>query len=226
MKLADVLQRLEAVRPCAGGWVARCPAHSDRNPSLSIRKGDGKVLVKCFAGCSFEAISDALSAGPWRPVFGLPGAASASLLDDAKRTEIALRVWRASKPAAGAPVERYLRARGITIPVPPSLRFHPSVRHPSGAYLPAIVAAVQLATGAIVSDSSHLPGARWLRQGEGRTKQGCPRPYPRCGGEARAGRRKLVSRGRYRNRAERAASDAHPQLGRPRHVESRESRNA
>lgn len=151
MKLADVLPRLEAVRPCAGGWVARCPAHSDRNPSLSIREVDGKVLLKCFAGCSFEAIRDALGARPRRPVLGLPGAAPAPLLDDAKRTEIALRVWRASEPAAGAPVECYLRARGITIPVPPSLRFHPSVCHPSDAYLPAIIAAVQVATGAIVA---------------------------------------------------------------------------
>jgi CHC2 zinc finger len=41
-------------------WMALCPAHDDRNPSLSIRKARGKVLVHCFAGCSTEAVLDAL----------------------------------------------------------------------------------------------------------------------------------------------------------------------
>ena len=34
-----------------GGWTARCPAHDDRTPSLSIRDADNKVLVRCHAGC-------------------------------------------------------------------------------------------------------------------------------------------------------------------------------
>ena len=33
-------------------WMARCPAHDDQTPSLSISEGsDGIVLVKCFTGC-------------------------------------------------------------------------------------------------------------------------------------------------------------------------------
>jgi len=40
-----------------GKWLARCPAHDDQNPSLSIREGDdGKVLVHCFAGCPTDEI--------------------------------------------------------------------------------------------------------------------------------------------------------------------------
>jgi P4 family phage/plasmid primase-like protien len=43
------------------GFVAHCPAHDDRNPSLSISEGKGgRVLVKCFAGCTFSAIAAAL----------------------------------------------------------------------------------------------------------------------------------------------------------------------
>ena len=39
------------------GWVALCPAHPDRQPSLSVDESkDGKVLLKCFAGCSCQAI--------------------------------------------------------------------------------------------------------------------------------------------------------------------------
>ena len=37
-----------------------CPAHDDTNPSLSVKEVDGKILLKCFAGCSFEEITNAL----------------------------------------------------------------------------------------------------------------------------------------------------------------------
>jgi hypothetical protein len=45
------------------GWVARCPAHRDRHPSLSIAEGaDGRLLLRCFAGCNCSAIRNALAA--------------------------------------------------------------------------------------------------------------------------------------------------------------------
>ncbi len=41
----------------AGRWQARCPAHDDRNPSLSITaKGNGDVLIHCHAGCDVEDV--------------------------------------------------------------------------------------------------------------------------------------------------------------------------
>lgn len=48
-----LLERLENVRPNGQGkWMAKCPAHQDRSPSLSIREtNDGTILLKCFAGC-------------------------------------------------------------------------------------------------------------------------------------------------------------------------------
>lgn len=54
MRPADkILSRLDAVRKNGDHkWMARCPAHADNGPSLSIRELDGgKVLVHCFAGC-------------------------------------------------------------------------------------------------------------------------------------------------------------------------------
>ena len=43
-------------------WVARCPAHEDHSPSLSIRlKNDGRMLFKCFTGCNFNKIASALN---------------------------------------------------------------------------------------------------------------------------------------------------------------------
>lgn len=41
-------------------YIARCPAHGDKSPSLSIREVDGKVLLHCFAGCTPEEIVGAL----------------------------------------------------------------------------------------------------------------------------------------------------------------------
>jgi hypothetical protein len=44
------------------GWHARCPAHDDRHPSLSIVEGDdGRVLVHCHAGCTPQAIVKAVN---------------------------------------------------------------------------------------------------------------------------------------------------------------------
>ena len=53
MTAAALLDRLQGVRQSGPGrWVAKCPAHEDRSPSLSIRElDDGTVLVKDFGGC-------------------------------------------------------------------------------------------------------------------------------------------------------------------------------
>ena len=52
-----VLSRLEHVRRGPRGVTARCPAHDDKSPSLSVGVGnDGRVLLKCHAGCAPEAI--------------------------------------------------------------------------------------------------------------------------------------------------------------------------
>jgi hypothetical protein len=62
MTINDVLPKLQKVK-CTkrGHWIARCPAHDDRSPSLSISEVDGgKVLIYCFTGCSYEAITFAL----------------------------------------------------------------------------------------------------------------------------------------------------------------------
>lgn len=53
MSTANLLDRLEGVRQTGPGrWVARCPSHADRSPSLSIRESDGRTLIHCFAQCS------------------------------------------------------------------------------------------------------------------------------------------------------------------------------
>lgn len=57
----QVLGRLQRVVHSGGKWTARCPSHEDRVSSLSIAEGDdGRVLLKCFAGCNVDAIVAAI----------------------------------------------------------------------------------------------------------------------------------------------------------------------
>ncbi len=57
----EFLELLDGARDAGSGWVALCPAHDDRKPSLSIGEGEGsRVVVHCHAGCSTEDILDAL----------------------------------------------------------------------------------------------------------------------------------------------------------------------
>jgi hypothetical protein len=58
--LDRVLVRLKGVRPSGPGWMALCPAHADKCPSLSILEENRRILLHCFAECSVEAICAAL----------------------------------------------------------------------------------------------------------------------------------------------------------------------
>ena len=67
MSSVTQLSNLERFKKLGGNrYIACCPAHDDRNPSLSITQGKDKLLVHCFAGCTQEEVIDALAAlGLW-----------------------------------------------------------------------------------------------------------------------------------------------------------------
>jgi hypothetical protein len=62
MSAATLLTRLNNVRQTAPDrWLARCPAHEDRSPSLSVRElNDGRVLLHDFGGCETADVLAAL----------------------------------------------------------------------------------------------------------------------------------------------------------------------
>jgi hypothetical protein len=150
---AEAIAKALGGRKAGAAWMARCPAHEDRAPSLSIADArDGKVLVRCHAGCDQRDVIAALRArGVWdaderrpirfsrQPDRPLPAEPDS---DAVKRMEAALAIWRGALSAEGTPVETYLRSRSLTIPIPRSIRFHAGLKHPSGGVWPAMVALV------------------------------------------------------------------------------------
>jgi putative DNA primase/helicase len=148
---AEAIVRALGGRKVGQGWTARCPAHDDREPSLSIRDADGKVLVRCHAGCDQRDVIAALKArGLWdgKEHSALKRSRRREMLpprpdlDQVVRSAVALSVWQSAIPADGTPVEAYLASRGLRCSLPPSLSFHGGLKHPSGGIWPCMVALV------------------------------------------------------------------------------------
>jgi putative DNA primase/helicase len=147
----EVIARALGGRKVGAGWMARCPAHDDREPSLSICADDSKVLLHCHAGCGQERVISVLRArGLWvqnghhyfmrRDV--RPAAHHRRDYDEAKRRKAALAIWGRSISAAGTLVESYLASRGLRRLPPERIRFHPGLKHPAGGIWPTMVALV------------------------------------------------------------------------------------
>jgi putative DNA primase/helicase len=96
-------------RKARSGWTARCPAHEDRTPSLSIRDSDGKVLVRCHASCDQERVIAALRArNLWTGVRLKSLRAARPIVErrpednDARRSKDGVAIWQPATPANGA----------------------------------------------------------------------------------------------------------------------------
>ena len=150
---AEVIAQALGGRRAGSAWMARCPAHDDRVPSLAIdERSDGTVLVCCHAGCSQHAVINALTArGLWPGVSGrslaqvpVPPRQRTDREPPPSRTRVgaAMSIWHRSEPAAGTLVETYLRTRGITLPPPRVLAYQSRLTHPTGGVWPGMVALV------------------------------------------------------------------------------------
>ena len=146
-----------------GRWYGRyglafCPAHANtRTPALRLRDGrGGNLLAVCAAGCDFRDVASALRGlglleGAGRTFTPDPMAEAQRRAEEErereKRIGQARRLWAEAQPVGGTLAERYLRARAIRGPLPPSLRFHAETWHgPTARPYPAMVAAVTLET--------------------------------------------------------------------------------
>ncbi len=130
-------------------WT-RCPAHDDRLPSLSLANGhDGRLLLYCYAGCSFREIIQALirigllGKQAYDQTLSLSKQFCADFKRAKKKAERAKAIWQQCQPIKNTLAETYLRMWEITCELPTDLRFHDNCPHPLGMTLPALVALVK-----------------------------------------------------------------------------------
>ena len=195
---AAVLARALGGHKAGNTWIACCPAHDDRTPSLSIRDaGDGKVLVRCHAGCGQEQVISILrsrglwtSNGPRSYPTQRPNVQHEPDQDDTKRTEVALTIWQATTPANNTVVESYLALARPASPAGFDVALPSRLKHPSGGIWPVMVALVTTGLGRNAArHSPHVSCPRRRRQGAGRSgeddarsmsrRRGAPRPAGR-----------------------------------------------
>jgi hypothetical protein len=135
-------------RKAGGGWVARCPAHDDREPNLSISASDnGKVLVCCHAGCDqLQVIAELRLRGLWyersirTPLYSRPTSPCvlSAESEPAVNRRRARALWQESKPILATIAESYFAKRGVLHVSrkiePTALRFHPSCPYGRSRY--------------------------------------------------------------------------------------------
>ena len=63
MKVVEFVTYLEGVKTTRKGYVACCPAHNDRHPSLAVAEKDDRLLLHCWAGCRTSDVLAAVGLG-------------------------------------------------------------------------------------------------------------------------------------------------------------------
>jgi DNA primase len=150
--LSSVARRYLKLQRAGAEWKGCCPFHPDRTPSFTIN--DAKGFGHCF-GCGWhgdqldfiQAIervdlrraAELLGATPKQRPVHAPGRAAH---DEHETQALAVTTWKGAVPIHGTPAETYLRSRGITCPLPDTLRYSRVVYGKRGPVYPCLVAAV------------------------------------------------------------------------------------
>ena len=133
--------------------TAPCPVcQPDRRrdqDALTLGDGSGGLLLHCKRlGCGFRDVLAAAGICPGS--YRTPGPVMMAQRETESRAELAKResqaraLWQQSMPIGGTLAETYLRNRGITCPLPATLRFHRACWHgATGQRLPAMLALVE-----------------------------------------------------------------------------------
>jgi hypothetical protein len=156
MNAAEIAMALGAAIRSGQWWRCICPVHGSRtghSTTLALRDGDRGLIVYCHAGCSTaDILAELRGRGLLVDRRGRRGTTLPALdrRDQERRIEIARHIWAAGRDARGSAVAQYLAGRGITIPVPPSLRWVPALRRPDGTHAPAMVARIDNVDGELI----------------------------------------------------------------------------
>ncbi len=170
--LSAVVGRWVKLRKAGHELVGLCPFHGENSPSFRVN--DSKGLYHCFGcGASGDIIDfvraaesvDFIGAVRWltgdevlTPI-DPTWRANQARIERAERSAAILAAqaqWHEARSIVGTPAEKYLHSRGITGPMPPSIRFRrvPLWRDKTtgkdGRPFPALIAACQDVRGKVV----------------------------------------------------------------------------
>ncbi|MER2266814.1 toprim domain-containing protein [Methylobacterium oxalidis] len=150
--LSDAAARLNLRFGEDGVWRGKCPCCGYSKPTLALSVLGGGIAISCVACGGKSAIA---------AVAGIPSHLVVPTRCDPAKIARALQIWGWTAPASGTPVEPYLLGRGITEPIPPSIRFLRNQRNWSdGKSYAAMVSLVEQ-----VSEDDTSPNGRWRATG-------------------------------------------------------------
>ncbi len=118
----QLVGKLEAKSSGDGNYTCKCVVHNDKTPSLSIKLLNGKLLVKCFAGCEGVDIINEFkklgyitgtTASKNNPQTANNKPRFCGGLSEIDRIARAKSIWVESEEQSGT-ITAYLRYRGIS----------------------------------------------------------------------------------------------------------------
>jgi len=170
--MMDAKQITHALR---GKWYGRygnapCPVcqpegRKEQN-ALTLADGEsGRLLLHCKKfGCAFGDILAAAGIAPGGYTAPDPSEVARRqaevLAESEKRAKQAHRLWQGAQPITGTLAETYLRGRGISCPLPETLRFLPACWHPSAKRFPAMLSFVEVENGFAVHRTYLAPDGK------------------------------------------------------------------
>jgi hypothetical protein len=135
MTAAEIAAALGSARREGRDWRCNCPLHGGR--SLTLRNGQGRLLVKCWAGCNSLDVLAELRGRGLIDRRGDGAEQAAPVIDRAdvtQRIALARRIWDVARDTRGTPVARYFAGRGLHIMSPLSSPRWGAVAAPPGRY--------------------------------------------------------------------------------------------
>lgn len=149
----DIASAFGKPKAVSNGFMCCCPAHDDKNPSLSISLGiDGQLLLHCFAGCKFEDILQAMKTlgllsnnkshiGNVKSIRIALSTQEKNLQQDSN-LKYAKELWNHAVSPANTLAETYLKSRAIQGDIPATIRFMPKAKYAENVFYPCLIAAI------------------------------------------------------------------------------------
>lgn len=157
--LVSVAGAVVKLQRAGAEWKGCCPFHSDRTPSFTIfssgerfhcfgcgASGDVLDFIQRLHGVQLREAADMLTGGDLPSVHIEP----APVVPAVDRVPEAKAIWRNAVPAAGTPVETYLRSRGLDLHIPESIRCASLRYGTTGPEMPVLIASVASADNKLV----------------------------------------------------------------------------